>query len=204
MTEIWAVRTPRILTERQMRLAEELLPPERLARLHSAKRNTEPLCAYAALRLALWKTAGRKRLPALAQSPAGKPFFPGEPELCFNLSHTGGAVLAGVSTLPLGVDIEKIRPMKEQAMERLTGETEAEPFFQNWVRREAVAKRDGTGFRALMTRELAPEPLYRPFTPFPGYAAGAAMTGGAEFALHVCTAEELFQELDELYSQTEA
>ena len=198
MTEIWAVRIDRALTRRQEQFAMHLLPPARQKRIENTGRRAEPLCAYAALLLALKKTVRWNRLPEIVLSAAGKPSFPGFPEVCFNLSHTDGAVLAGVSPLSLGVDIEKIRPMNPEAMRRLAGETEPDAFFRRWVCREALVKRDGSGFRALMEKHTPDDPLYRAFEPFPGYAAGAAMSGGGEFVLHCCTADALLGELTEI------
>lgn len=199
MTEIWAVRIERTLTPEQEQFAIGLLPSERWGRMKKNARPVQaPLCAYAALRLALWKTAGLKNWPDIALSEGGKPFFPGNPEIQFNLSHTDGAVLAGVSSQCLGVDIEKIRPMKPAAMRRLADETDPDAFFQSWVCRESLAKRDGAGFRALMEKSRPEDPFYRGFTPFPGYAAGAAMCGGAEFALHCCTVDALLAELTKI------
>jgi 4'-phosphopantetheinyl transferase len=198
MTEIWAVQLQHSLTPEQARLAKTVLPPERRERMDRSKHGEEPLCAYVALQVALWKTAGLRKMPKISISQGGKPFFPENPEICFNLSHTGGAVLAGVSTLELGVDIEKIRPMKPAVMQRLSHETRLDDFFQNWVRREAVAKRDGSGFRSLMKSEIPEDAFYRAFEPFPGYAAGAAMRESAAFVLHCCTAQELLEELAEI------
>ncbi len=198
MTGIWAVRIDRALTPRQEQFAMQLLPPARRKRIENTGRRAEPLCAYAALRLALKKTVRWNRLPEVALSDGGKPFFPGFPEVCFNLSHTDGAVLAGVSPLDLGVDIEKIRPMNPAAIRRLAGETDPDAFFRCWVCREALAKRDGSGFRALMEKHAPDDPLYRAFEPFPGYAAGAAMSGGGEFTLHCCAADALLGELAEI------
>lgn len=198
MTGIWAVRIDHALTRRQEQFAMNLLPPERRGRIENVKRRAEPLCAYAALLLALKKTVRWNRLPEIALSDVGKPSFPGFPEVCFNLSHTDGAALTGISPLNLGVDIEKIRPMNPEAMRRLAEETDPNAFFRRWVCREAVAKRDGSGFRALMEKHTPNDPLYRAFEPFPGYAAGAAMSGSGEFTLHCCTVDALLGELEEI------
>lgn len=198
MTELLAVQVEHTLTPEQERFARELLPPQRRKRMENAESGPEPLYAYAALRLVLWKTAGFRNLPEIALSTGGKPFFSEIPEICFNLSHTDGAVLAGISPLRLGVDIEKIRPIKPSAMRRLSNETDPTAFFRNWVCRESLAKRDGSGFRSLMEKKLPKDPLYREFEPFPGYAAGAAMSGNAEFNLRRCTADTLLGELMEI------
>lgn len=55
----------------------------------------------------------RWRLP-----PGGKPFLPDHPALHFNVSHTSGRVLCGVSDRPVGVDIERERPFPERVARR--------------------------------------------------------------------------------------
>ena len=52
--------------------------------------------AYRLLALALEREAGLTETPALEREAGGKPFFPGFPQLQFNLSHSrGAAVCAG-------------------------------------------------------------------------------------------------------------
>ena len=53
---------------------------------------------------------------APAYTPHGKPYFPEHPDVHFNLSHTAGAVLVGLSDRPVGVDIEHIRPVSQRTM----------------------------------------------------------------------------------------
>ena len=60
-------------------------------------------------------------LPALTYNKYGKPAFAEHPEVQFNLSHTRGAVLVGIHDRPIGVDIERIRPVSERTMQRLAG-----------------------------------------------------------------------------------
>ena len=92
--------------------------------------------------------------------------------------HTGagGAVLAGVSDAPIGVDIERLRPVSPAALRRLAPGVEERDFFPCWVRREARAKLDGAHMDALLRAEtpLGKGEFYYPLDTFPGYAAGAA------------------------------
>ena len=59
---------------------------------------------------ALQQAHGFAALPPLARTPLGKPYFPQYPGLHFNLSHSGPLTVCALSTLPVGVDIEQIRP----------------------------------------------------------------------------------------------
>lgn len=176
---LWTARLERPLTERESERLLALLPPqrrERLLRVKDPERRREPLCAYLLLQLALWETYGWKKLPEMSTTSQGKPLFPEHPDVHFNLSHTGGAVMVGVSDQPIGVDIERIRPVSLRSMQRLAGVSTEEAFFQCWVRREARAKRSGTGVGTMLRSEtpLQYGEYYYEIETFPGYAAGAA------------------------------
>ena len=177
--ELWAVRLERPLTAEEAETMTALLPPERrerLLRVRQEERRTEPLCAYFILRQALEEQYGWRELPKIALTNRGKPYFPEHPEVQFNLSHTAGAVLVGLSDEPLGVDIEHIRPVSQRAMRRLADVDTREDFFRSWVRREARAKRSGAGVGTIMRSEspLLPGEFYYELDTFPGYAAGLA------------------------------
>lgn len=68
--------------------------------------------AWALLTRLLEERFGLDRLPRVARTEAGKPWFPELPRLFFNLSHSGGLILCGVGRAPLGVDIERLRPRR--------------------------------------------------------------------------------------------
>ena len=177
--ELWACLLTRSLKEPEEDELLRLLPPARRERLLQVKvreRRREPLCAYALLRHALREQCGSDALPEIAISSSGKPFFPAFPKIQFNLSHTNGAVMAGLSDQPLGVDIEKIRPVGESAMRRLSGVTTERDFFRSWVRMEARAKQSGAGVSAMMRGEAPLETgeCYYNLDTFDGYAAGLA------------------------------
>ena len=175
---LWAARLERALTAQEMEAMEAMMPPwrrERLLNLPKEKQR-EPLCAYMVLRLALWETQNWKEPPEMAVTEMGKPYFPDYPSVRFNLSHTSGAVLVGVSDQDIWVDIEKIRPVSRRSMQRLAGVETEQEFFQNWVRREARAKRGGSGVGTMMRSEtpLQYGEFYYELETFPGYAAGVA------------------------------
>ena len=177
--EFWAARLERPLTDRETEAMTAMLPPrrrERLLRLKEPEKRREPLCAYLMLRLALWQQHGLRELPEIAVSERGKPWFPDHPGIHFNLSHTAGAVLVGLSDQALGVDIERIRPVGQRTMVRLAHVTTEAAFFESWVRREARAKRSGDGIGTMMRSEtpLQYGEFYYELETFPGYAAGAA------------------------------
>ncbi len=175
--QLWAVRFERPLSAEERRRALALLPPQRRERTPEVP--DAALWAYLLLRLALKEAYGWESLPEMTCGVRGKPAFRDCPEVHFNLSHTRGGALVGLGGRPLGVDMEKIRPMKPETMEKLTGTTEPAEFFRHWVRREARSKRTGAGLAAAMRTEPPMEPgeVCRDLVTFPGYAAGVSACG---------------------------
>ncbi|MBE6996175.1 MAG: 4'-phosphopantetheinyl transferase [Ruminococcaceae bacterium] len=176
--DLWAARLERPLTEQETAIMLFMMPPERrerLMRLPEEKRR-EPLCAYMILCLALRQKYGWKAIPEIQRSGRGKPYFPGHPDVHFNISHTSGAVLVGLSDQPIGVDIERLRPVTQRTMRRLAGAITEEAFYQSWVRREARAKREGTAIATMMRSEspLQYGEYYYELDTFPGYVAGVS------------------------------
>lgn len=177
---LWAARLDRPLTEEEAAAMLALLPGERrerLLRVQQAERRREPLCAYFLLRRALWEQYRWKEIPKIARTRQGKPYFPAFPQVHFNLSHTAGAVLVGLAGSPLGVDIERVRPVGRRVMRRLAAADTEEAFFRTWVRREARSKRSGAGIAAMMGGETPMQygERYYELDTFPGYAAGVAV-----------------------------
>lgn len=116
----------------------------------------EHQAAWDLLALALERERGISPLPETAAEEGGKPFFPGRPDVCFNLSHSRGAVVCALHHRAVGVDIEALR----QPPRRLGRGLGPEEFFRRWTAREASVKRRGQGIAALM-REEEPDPLCR-------------------------------------------
>lgn len=87
----------------------------------------------------------------------GKPFLAGYPDFHFNVSHSASHVLCGVGAKPVGVDIERIRPLDpdmarlwfsaaEYACFRNTPpEERPELFYAIWTLKESYSKAVGLG-----------------------------------------------------------
>lgn len=110
-------------------------------------REHEKELAWGLLRLALSRELGIRALPEVLREPDGKPFFPALPALHFNLSHSRGGAVCALHSLPVGIDIEKLRP----APRRLAQGMADEPFFRLWTAKEATVKREGKGIAALQS-----------------------------------------------------
>ncbi len=93
-------------------------------------------------------------------STHGKPSLEGAQEWHFNVSHSGSLlVCAMTAAAPVGVDVERVRPMPDAAAvaKRFFSAAEAQRvlsappesvaalFFEIWTRKEAFLKANGTG-----------------------------------------------------------
>lgn len=91
--------------------------------------------------------------------PQGKPYVSGHPEICFNLSHSGGKVVAAFAEEEVGCDIERIKPAnfgiarrffseEERKLLEDTADEEARNalFFRIWTAKESYIKAIGRGF----------------------------------------------------------
>lgn len=197
MIELWVAALDRPLCAAETQRLTAALPErrrERLERLREDVWRREPLCAYWLLRRALRERLGWQTLPAMEHTGSGKPYFPDWPDVHFGISHTDGAVMIAVADREIGVDIERIRPVKEGMLRRFDCGSE-EDFFAVWVRREARAKRLGTPVELGAESPLLPgEQIVYPKGVCPGYAACAVWIGEETAALHRLTMMELLKE----------
>jgi phosphopantetheinyl transferase len=102
----------------------------------------------------------------LREGEHGKPrLVDREERIRFNLSHSGGLALVAVSgELEVGVDLERVRPKREEA------------YYWRWACREAHVKCLGSGL--LRARESPLEPAaIEPIDIGTGYAAAVAVAG---------------------------
>jgi 4'-phosphopantetheinyl transferase len=102
----------------------------------------------------------------LQEGEHGKPRLADpEGQLRFNLSHSAGLALVAVSgELEVGVDLERLRPKREQA------------HYWRWACREAHVKCLGTGLLRARQAPLEPAAI-KPIRIGPGYAAAVAVAG---------------------------
>ncbi|MBQ3090144.1 MAG: 4'-phosphopantetheinyl transferase superfamily protein [Oscillospiraceae bacterium] len=96
-------------------------------------------------------------LPALREEdPLGKPFLPGHPEFHFSLSHSGHWALCAFAPVPVGADLQQVRPVRPGLARRFTAAERREladlspedynrRLFQLWTLKEAYAKCTGQG-----------------------------------------------------------
>lgn len=199
MAHVWLAVLPEGLDERD--LAETLSPEEqaRAARFAFERLRAEYVFHHAALRAILSGYLGLvPRGIGIRAGEHGKPLLgPPFEDWKFNLAHSGPAALIAVRRgADVGVDIERIRPLKDARMLarhyftlREEEEVRADPlsFFTIWTRKEAVLKATGEGLhRPLASVDVtaAPGPVrvldrwvVRDLPPVEGYTAALAVEG---------------------------
>jgi 4'-phosphopantetheinyl transferase len=163
---LWAWPLDRLVEDLSAHI--ELLDPaelQRLYRFHFAPDRERYALAHANLRRIL---GGYLNQPAkeisVRANRFGKPELAGEASsLNFSLSHSQSiAVLAVAHGLPVGVDVEDVRPIEPEVaathfsaselsdLRTLQGDAWLSGFYRCWTRKEAILKAEGVGLhRAL-------------------------------------------------------
>ena len=105
------------------------------------------------LALGLREVWGLEAIPPMERGPMGKPFFPSMPQIQFNLSHSGDLALCALSEVPVGVDIERVRPHRAGLPRYALSDREYRWFLEQgggwelfcrlWTRKESWVKRTG-------------------------------------------------------------
>lgn len=91
--------------------------------------------------------------PVIAEQEHGKPYFSACPEICFSTSHSGQYWACAVTDDgPVGLDIQQIRPARQQAIvtrhfapEEIAFWRRGGNFFDLWCSKESYTKYCGKG-----------------------------------------------------------
>ncbi len=117
-----------------------------------------------------WKDQNIPADAELAKTVLGKPYLKDWPRIQFNLSHSGAYGVCAVSDAPVGVDVEMIRPLRQDVAKRFFTKVEQgylsaqppEEFFRLWTRKESFTKAVGKGLTLPMDRfSVLDDVLYR-------------------------------------------
>lgn len=98
-----------------------------------------------------------EKLPEIAKTKEGKPYFPSCTDVHFSLSHTDTYVMCALSDKPVGCDIQAVRPVKNNVIERVCTDRELAlfDFIQLWTLKESWIKLNGALDRELKSIEFS-------------------------------------------------
>lgn len=139
-------------------------PPKRarsVVQLESALSRT---LTAAALKIHLGRNPSPEELSGELRISGEKPRFPAFPDFHYNISHSGGVAVCGLSDHPIGIDLQKIpedprqilriakrffSSMEQEALQLLLDRNEPEAlcrlFCRYWTARESYIKLTGRG-----------------------------------------------------------
>ena len=98
-----------------------------------------------------------KEVPTIGTGKFGKPHLQDQPDLHFNLSHSGSWVVCVLSSTPVGIDVEQIQPVWPEIAKNVFSHSEMEDFltmpiaqrqgyfFDVWAIKESYLKMTGEG-----------------------------------------------------------
>ena len=148
-------------------LTETDLSPYRLQKAQKQKTEHgrwECLAAGICLDVCLKRMGLREKDMVYRTGPYGKPEFVHYPDIHFSISHSHGLVLAGISDVEIGIDVEQIHEAKlgvarhffttEEYERLLTLEDEEQKrtFYRVWTAKESYMKLTGLGMRLEMNQ----------------------------------------------------
>lgn len=133
------------------------LPPERQAKTLCFRKEIDKkncIMAYLLLQYGLYKEYGIRTVK-LSYGHTGKPYLPDYPNIHFNISHCPQGCICAISDLPVGIDIQDVRPFSLSIAERCCSDAElqllklsadpASEFTRIWTMKESYLKMKGTG-----------------------------------------------------------
>lgn len=113
--------------------------------------------------------------PVVTHLPTGQPILTNS-DLHISIAHSGDLVACAIHTEPVGIDVEKLRPIRAEILRHVCTEAEAayvlggtflpeeeftdpsviDRFFEVWTAKEAWFKRAGTGITDLKSINILP------------------------------------------------
>ena len=157
MTEIrWLNRAG--CTEEMLEEYRKEIPADRLKQLesvHAEKGYLESLTGEWLVRRMLSERTGIPAIRLEIVRRQGKKPYLSDSSCFFNISHSGDYVVAAVSDVPVGIDLEQIGREASKALKRISspsdwqyimeGENPLVRMMEIWTRKEALVKCLGTG-----------------------------------------------------------
>lgn len=182
MIQVWIAETEMFHKEENFRRGLAWADAERLKKIRACRLTEDKvrsLCCGLLLQYALRRTgmpeegqaqeniyAAGKRELRYRYGRHGKPYLLDDPQLYFNLSHSGAYTAIAFGDREVGIDIQERRPVRDALARRIFSEAEyahyaaltdvrerEDRFFRCWCRKESRGKLTGEG----LARQLAGE-----------------------------------------------
>lgn len=162
---LWLLRLDAV-SDAQLAQWESWLAPEKRTRAvrQDVLHRRQTICADGLARLMLAELGGAAPdALRFTLSAYGKPSCPTLP-LFFSLSHSGNYAACAVSTRPVGLDLEQIRPLRPALLhifsdgERAWVGADAARFAQLWTAKESLVKCRGAALGSLRRLPLSMTP----------------------------------------------
>ena len=158
---IYALRIPSYISDHQLEALFHQVTPERQAKARRFVKKADTLRSLTAelllCRVALPRAGIEAAFPLFIYNQYGKPSLAHNPDIHFNLSHSGQLVVCAVDSLPVGIDVEEIQPIdigiarncctqEELAwLEASKEEDRLRHFYDLWTIKESYVKAKGKG-----------------------------------------------------------
>ncbi len=139
---------------------------QRVAALNNRSERMRSIFAGLLLRYAFLQAgydAGAWQCAKIGRGAYGKPYIKGTADFHYGLSHSGEWVVCAADTMPVGIDLQEMRPWKmtlakrfyhEKEYDRLLALNGADPsrqteeFYSMWTAKESAVKLNGRGIGA--------------------------------------------------------
>ncbi|MEG1528849.1 MAG: hypothetical protein RR405_00720 [Clostridia bacterium] len=106
----------------------------------------------------------------------------------FNLSHSHGVVVVGISHTEIGVDIEKVREIDFEKFKFLEA-TDEQDFFEKWTEKESWLKLTGEGISKVKC-QIPEDAHFEHFDVFEDYHVCVCAEEQSVFAYEISATEE--------------
>jgi len=121
----------------------------------------------------LLKYALNDDCPDIKKTPYGKPYLDGRSDVHFNISHSNEYAVCAVADVPVGIDIELIRPLSEKLIKRFLNDCPPDEAIREWTKRESFGKLTGEGF---INKSTEPH-VFKEYNDIPGYIINVCVYG---------------------------
>lgn len=111
-----------------------LAEQERISHINNNLRKKQSILAYSTLHFVLNKKYGINN-PVIVRDKNGKPYI--KQNVCFSVSHSNNLVALAFSENEIGIDVEKIRPIKRGVVAKYNLD------LKTWTIKEAIIKAKG-------------------------------------------------------------